>query len=123
MFNRGFYSTFSLAPMKVFKLSEVESVAISKWGSMEKLEAEQEKRRQQTSKLESRKEQEKRHFWDCEELFEPLKRFMVNLELPVERVSSYFKDKGEIMQGELLHTSLIPGRLLFMRKKHHCRHV
>ncbi|KAL9989607.1 hypothetical protein ACROYT_G004174, partial [Oculina patagonica] len=88
----------SYAPMKIFKLSAVESVAISKWGSTEKLEAEQEKRRQQNSKLENRKEEEKRHFWDCEELFEPLKRFVVNMELPVEKVSSYFKEKGDSTQ-------------------------
>ena len=87
--------------MKLFKLSEVESVAITKWGSMEKLEGEQEKRMQQTSELENRKEEEKRHFWDCEEFFEPLKHFMVNMELPAERVSSYFKDKSDSStQGE-----------------------
>ena len=79
--------------MKIFKLSEVESVAVKKWGSMEKLEAEQLHRKEQNSKLESRKEEEKRHFWDREEIFEPLKRFMVNLELPAEKVSSYFKVK------------------------------
>lgn len=90
--------------MKIFKLSEVESLAIAKWGSMEKLETEQEKRRQQTSELENRKEEEKRHFWDCKELFEPLKHFMVNMELPTERVSSYFKDKGDNRQGELINT-------------------
>lgn len=89
--------------MKIFKLSEVESLAITKWGSMEKLETEQEKKTQQNSKLENRKEEEKRHFWDCEELFEPLKRFMVNMELPTERVSSYFKDKGDNRQGELIN--------------------
>ena len=60
---------------------------------MEKLEAEQLHRKEQNSKLESRKEEEKRHFWDREEIFEPLKRFMVNLELPAEKVSSYFKVK------------------------------
>ncbi|KAJ7378884.1 hypothetical protein OS493_019575 [Desmophyllum pertusum] len=85
----------SYAPMKLFKLSEVESVAITKWGSMEKLEGEQEKRMQQTSEFENRKEEEKRHFWDCEEFFEPLKHFMVNMALPAERVSSYFKDKSD----------------------------
>lgn len=81
-------------------------MAISKWGSVEKLEAEQEKRRQQSCKLENRKEEEKRHFWDCIELFEPLKRFMVKLELPEERVSCYFKDKGDSEQGELLIPSV-----------------
>ena len=85
--------------MKLFKLSEVESLAITKWGSMEKLETEQEKRRKQNSKLENRKEEEKRHFWDCKEIFEPLKRFMGNIELPTERVSSYFKDKGDNRQS------------------------
>lgn len=89
--------------MKLFKLSEVESLATTKWGSMEKLETEQEKRRQQNSKLEKRKEEEKRRFWDCKELFEPLKRFMVNMELPTERVSSYFKDKGDNRQSELIN--------------------
>lgn len=33
----------SPAPMKLFKLYEVESLAITKWGSMKKLETEQEK--------------------------------------------------------------------------------
>lgn len=89
--------------MKLFKLSEVESLATTKWGSMEKLETEQEKRRQQNSKLEKRKEEEKRRFWDCKELFEPLRRFMVNMELPTERVSSYFKDKGDDRQSELIN--------------------
>ena len=87
--------------MKLFKLSEVESLAISKWGSMEKLETEREKRRKQNSMVENRKEEEKKHFWDCKELFEPLKRFMVNMELPTERLSSYFKDKGDNRKGEL----------------------
>lgn len=85
--------------MKLFKLSEVESLAITKWGSMKKLETEQEKRRKQNSNLENRKEEEKRHFWDCKEIFEPLKSFMVNVELPTERVSSYFKDKGDNTHG------------------------
>ena len=89
----------SPAPMKLFKLSEVESLAITKWGSMKKLETEQEKRRKQNSNLENRKEEEKRHLWDCKEIFEPLKSFMVNVELPIERVSSYFKDKGDNTHG------------------------
>lgn len=100
--NEGTFSVFLLAPMKIFKLSEVECVAISKWGSMEKLEAEQEKRRQQNSRLENRKEEEKRHFWDSEELFEPLKPFMENMQLPSERLSSYFKNKRDSAQGEVL---------------------
>jgi len=91
--------------MKLFKLSEVESLAITKWGSMEILETEQEKRRKQNSKLENRKEEEKKHFWDCKELFEPLKRFMINMEFPPERLSSYFKDKGDNRQGELIKTA------------------
>ena len=86
--------------MKIFKLSEVESVAIRKWGSMEKLEAEQEKRKQQNSKLERKHEEEKRHFWDHEEIFKPLKHFMVNLELPEERVSCYFREKIDDVLGE-----------------------
>lgn len=87
--------------MKIFKLSEVESVASKKWGSIEKLEAEQEKRKQKNCDLESRIEEEKRHFWDRGEIFEPLKPFMENMELPVERVSSYFKEKTDDAQGEL----------------------
>ena len=76
-------------------------MAIKKWGSMEKMEAEQERRKQQNLKLESRMEEEKRHFWDREEIFGPLKNFMVNIELPAERVSSYFKEKIDNTQGEL----------------------
>lgn len=86
--------------MKIFKISEVESVAVKKWGGMENLEAEQEKRKQKNSELESRIEGEKRHFWDREEIFEPLKRFMENVELPAERVSSYFKEQSHSTQGE-----------------------
>jgi len=86
--------------MKIFKLSEVESVAIRKWGSMEKLEAEQEKRKQQNSKLERKNEEEKRHFWDHEKIFKPLEHFMVNLELPEERVSCYFREKIDDVLGE-----------------------
>ncbi|PFX28118.1 uncharacterized protein LOC111326621 [Stylophora pistillata] len=97
----------SYAPMKIFKLSEVESVAISKWESMEKLEAELEKRRQQGSKLAERKEEEKRHFWNSEELYEPLKPFMENIELPSERVSSYFKDKRDRKQANESIDSLL----------------
>ena len=95
-----FRSSF-LAPMKIFKRSEVESVAISKWGSMGKLENELEKRRRQNSKLEERKEEEKRHFWEREELFEPLKPFMENIELPSERVSPYFREKRDRPQGDV----------------------
>lgn len=86
--------------MKIFKLSEVESVAIRKWGSIEKLEAEQEKRKQQNAKLERKNEEEKRHFWDNEEIFKPLEHFMVNLELPEERVSYYFREKIDDVLGE-----------------------
>lgn len=68
---------------------------------MEKMEAEQERRKQQNLKLESRIEEEKRHFWDGEEIFGPLKNFMVNIELPAERVSSYFNEKIDNTQGEL----------------------
>ena len=87
--------------MKIFKRSEVESVAISKWGSMEKLENELEKRRRQNSKLEERKEEQKRHFWEREELFEPLKPFMENIELPSETVSPYFREKRDRPQGDV----------------------
>ena len=75
----------------MFRVSDVESVAVRKWGSMKKLEAEQEKRKQKNSMLDRKIEEEKRHFWDREEIFEPLKYFMQKIELPVERVSSYFK--------------------------------
>lgn len=92
---------FSLVPVKMFKLSEVESLAVKKWGSMEKLQAEQETRKQKNSELESRTEEEKRHFWDCEEIFEPLKTFMEKIELPVERISSYFKEKANNTQGDV----------------------
>ncbi|XP_068739961.1 uncharacterized protein [Montipora capricornis] len=81
----------SYVPMKMFRVSDVESVAVRKWGSMKKLEAEQEKRKQKNSMLDRKIEEEKRHFWDQEEIFEPLKYFMQKIELPVERVSSYFK--------------------------------
>ena len=95
------FRTYPLsAAMKIFKLSEVESVAIRKWGSMEKLEAQQEKRKQQNSKLERKNEEEKRHFWDNEEIFKPLEHFMVNLELPEERVSCYFREKIDDILGE-----------------------
>ena len=68
---------------------------------MEKLEAEQEKRKQQNSKLERKNEEEKRHFWDHEEIFKPLEHFMVNLELPEERVSCYFREKvDDVLGGE-----------------------
>ncbi|XP_029180106.2 uncharacterized protein LOC114947635 [Acropora millepora] len=80
------------APMKIFKLSAVESVALRKWGSMEKLEAEQVKRKQRNSVVDSKIEEEKRHFWDRDEIFEPLKPFMQKLELPAERISPYFKE-------------------------------
>ena len=87
--------------MKIFKLSEVESVTLKKWGSIENLEAEREKRKQKNCDVESRIEEEKRHFWDRGEIFEPLKQFMENIELPAERVSSYFKEKTDDVQGEL----------------------
>ena len=67
---------------------------------MEKLEAEQEKRKQQNSKLERKNEEEKRHFWDNEGIFKPLEHFMVNLELPEERVSCYFREKIDDILGE-----------------------
>lgn len=96
-----YFRTYPLsAAMKIFKLSEVESVAIRKWGSIEKLEAEQEKRKQQNSKLERKNEEGKRHFWDHEEIFKPLEHFMVNLELPEERVSYYFREKIDDVLGE-----------------------
>ena len=89
--------------MKIFKLSEVESVAFKKWGSIGNLEAEQKNRKQKKCDLESRIEEDKRHFWDREEIFEPLKHFIENIELPAERISSYFKEKSDNMQGELRH--------------------
>ena len=89
--------------MKIFKLSEVESVAFKKWGSIGNLEAEQENRKQKNCDLESRIEEDKRHFWDREEIFEPLKHFIENIELPAERISSYFKEESDNMQGELRH--------------------
>ena len=86
--------------MKIFKLSAVESVALRKWGSMEKLEAEQVKRKQRNSVVDSKIEEEKRHFWDRDEIFEPLKPLMQKLELPAERISPYFKEANN-KDGEL----------------------
>ena len=100
--------TVSSAPMKMFKLSEVESVAIEKWGSMEKLTSEQEKRRHQKVTLDNRREEERRHLWDCDKLYGPLQHFMEDIELPMERTSPYFSDKNaESNTGEMKKSLLI----------------
>ena len=65
--------------MKVFKASDVEQVALDKWGSLEKIEIEQQKRKDRLTK----KETKMRQFWDCEEkIYEPMKKFMEKIELP-----------------------------------------
>ena len=91
--------------MKLFRLSEVEAVAIKKWGSQENLEDEQEKRRLQKVKLESKREDDKREFWDNDRLYEPMKHFLQNMDLPAEKLSPYFRsqssdcEKGEATKG------------------------
>ncbi|EDO34508.1 predicted protein [Nematostella vectensis] len=73
----------SYPPMKIFKLSEVKSKAVEVWGSLEKLEDEKTKRKQKKVNVETKNEEEKRKFWDCEEIYEPLKKYMDELKLPV----------------------------------------
>lgn len=68
--------------MKVFKASEIKIVAIDKWGSLENIEIEQQKRKERQTNLAEKKEKEMEQFWDCEEIYEPMKKFMDKIDLP-----------------------------------------
>ena len=82
-----------LAPMKVYDKSRLEEIAIEKHGSMEEIKAKQdEKSRAKNSRMEN-KDEETRKLWDCEELYEPMKQFMVDIDLPIQKTSQYFGRK------------------------------
>ncbi|XP_031568937.1 uncharacterized protein LOC116303521 [Actinia tenebrosa] len=70
------------APMKVFKAGEVKRVAIDKWGSLENIKIEQQKRNERQTNLTEQRENEMRQFWDREETYEPMKKFMDKIDLP-----------------------------------------
>ena len=86
--------------MKLFKAPDVRTLALQKWKSVELLETEKEHKRQRKVKIETKKEEETKHFWDNEELYEPLSSYMETIDLPPEVTSSYFtnsdrrSDKG-----------------------------
>jgi hypothetical protein len=73
--------------MKMFKTSAVKRVAITKWGSLENLEIEHQKRREKQSNLAEKRDNETRQLWDCEELYEPMKTFVDKIDLPKNDVS------------------------------------
>lgn len=73
--------------MKVFKASDVKKVALDKWGSLENIENEQQKRKEKRANLAEKKESETRQFWDCEEIHKPMRAFMEKIDLPVRNAA------------------------------------
>ena len=83
--------------MKLFKLSDIKALSLQKWKSMELLGTERELRRKKRVTMEMKKEEETKHFWNKEDLYEPLSSYMKSINLPSPSCSPYFLnscDKG-----------------------------
>lgn len=76
--------------MKLFKLSDVKTLALQKWNSIELLDAERELKRKKRVKMDNKKEEETKHLWNTGELYKPLESYMKSFSLPLLSSSPYF---------------------------------
>ena len=82
-----------LAQMKVFNKANLEKIAVEKHGSLEEIKAKQDKKSEEMNTKIGNRDEETRNLWDCDEIYEPMKQFMTDIDLPVPKTSQYFGKK------------------------------
>lgn len=88
------------AQMKVYKKCDVEKIAVEKHGDLEEIEDKQNKKTQEINAQIENKDKETRNLWECEEIYEPMKQFMSNIDLPFQRTSQCSGEKQSFHDGE-----------------------
>ena len=79
--------------MKVFNKANLEKIAVEKHGSLEEIKTKQDKKSEEMNTRIGDKDEETRNLWDCDEIYEPMKQFMTDIDLPVPKTSQYFRKK------------------------------